>query len=164
MGSTSAMDHLEALTKIVVNNLENQHDWTAVKVHANPGHLPRQMISGLPPQRLYMHPDEQIEIIKAEKEQNQQIPQPPEVEWVLPTHLAEQWTIGRLASVFDAIEALPPGHDSPHVKSSVGLDDARWKEWRGPKRGKRLVLATVQDDSTIVYYLIHDGIVKPRQN
>ena len=29
---------------------------------------------------------------------------------------------------------------------------------------KRLLLATLDDDSTVVYYIVHDGIVKPRQN
>ena len=29
---------------------------------------------------------------------------------------------------------------------------------------KRVLLATVDNDSTVVYYIIHDGIVKPRQN
>jgi len=30
--------------------------------------------------------------------------------------------------------------------------------------GKRVLLATVSDDSTIVYYIVHEGLVKPRQN
>jgi tRNA-splicing endonuclease subunit Sen15 len=34
-------------------------------------------------------------------------------------------------------------------------------EWRTTKR---LLLATLDDDSTVVYYIVHDGIVKPRQN
>jgi tRNA-splicing endonuclease subunit Sen15 len=34
-------------------------------------------------------------------------------------------------------------------------------EWR---KTKRLLLATLDDDSTVVYYIVHDGIVKPRQN
>jgi len=37
-------------------------------------------------------------------------------------------------------------------------------QWQGDSRQKRLLLATLQDDSTVVYYIIHDGIVKPRQN
>jgi len=27
-----------------------------------------------------------------------------------------------------------------------------------------VLLATLHDDSTVVYYVMHDGIVKPRQN
>jgi tRNA-splicing endonuclease subunit Sen15, fungi type len=29
---------------------------------------------------------------------------------------------------------------------------------------KRVVMAILDDDSTVVYYIVHDGVVKPRQN
>ncbi|KAK6456277.1 tRNA-splicing endonuclease subunit Sen15 [Scheffersomyces xylosifermentans] len=32
------------------------------------------------------------------------------------------------------------------------------------KRPKRITIGIVNDDGTVVYYFIHDGIVKPRQN
>lgn len=32
------------------------------------------------------------------------------------------------------------------------------------KRPKRITIALINDDATIVYYFVHDGIVKPRQN
>ena len=154
----SVDQHLQALTKVVVNNLENQHDWTLVKTHTQ-DNLPRPLIYGLPPKRLYVHPDEQIEIIKAEKEMNERIPQEPELEWVLPLHLAEKWSINDFSAVFDAITAIPPGGESVNAN-----EDAHWQLWRGPKRGKRILLATVQDDSTVTYYWMHNGLVKPRQN
>ncbi|KXX76184.1 putative tRNA-splicing endonuclease subunit tsp-1 [Madurella mycetomatis] len=154
--------HLASLTKIVLNNLENQHDWTRVREHTQPN-LPRQLLYGLPPKRLYVHPDEQIEIIKAEKELKESIPQEPEVEWVLPLHLSEKWSPKQFAAVLDAIEAIPPsGADQGSFEA--GDTGSRWKLWRGPKRGKRILLATVQDDSTVTYYWMHDGLVKPRQN
>ncbi|GAB1320424.1 putative tRNA-splicing endonuclease subunit tsp-1 [Madurella fahalii] len=154
--------HLASLTKIVLNNLKNQHDWTRVQEHTQ-SNLPRQLLSGLPPKRLYVHPDEQIEIIKAEKELKKRIPQEPEVEWVLPLHLSEKWSPKQFAAVFDAIEAIPPGAAD---QDSLEADDtdSQWKLWRGPKRGKRILLAAVQDDSTVTYYWMHDGLVKPRQN
>ena len=31
-------------------------------------------------------------------------------------------------------------------------------------RPKRIIIAIINDDGTIVYYFIHDGITKPRQN
>jgi tRNA-splicing endonuclease subunit Sen15 len=37
------------------------------------------------------------------------------------------------------------------------------QRWRS-QAPKRLLLATVHEDSTVVYYIVHDGIVKPRQN
>lgn len=153
--------HIESLTLAVLENLENQQDWTSLKVHRDAS-KPRPLISGLPPRRIYVHPDEQIEILKAEKAQGQSIPQPPELEWVMPIHLAEKSSLSAFAAVFDSIEAIPPGTATEGAAS----DDTavQWRQWRGPKRGKRILLATVHDDSTVVYYLMHDGIVKPRQN
>jgi tRNA-splicing endonuclease subunit Sen15 len=110
-----------------------------------------------------VHPDEQIDIIKAEKEQGKPIQQEPEVEWVLPLHLSEKWSPAQFAALFDAIEAVPPGGGRQEPLDLDGTD-AQWRLWRGPKRGKRILLATVQDDSTVTYYWIHDGLVKPRQN
>jgi tRNA-splicing endonuclease subunit Sen15 len=158
----SSYDHLAALTQVVLNNVQYQHDWTQVQTHTQ-GNLPRQLLYGLPPKRLYVHPDEQVDIIKAEKERGEPITQEPELEWVLPLHLSEKWTPGQFAAVFDAIDAIPPGGAD---QDSLDVDDpaSQWKLWRGPKRGKRILLATVQDDSTVTYYWIHDGLVKPRQN
>ncbi|GEQ69594.1 hypothetical protein JCM33374_g3266 [Metschnikowia sp. JCM 33374] len=31
-------------------------------------------------------------------------------------------------------------------------------------RPKRITLAIVNDDGTVVYYFVHDGVIKPRQN
>ncbi|KAJ4304317.1 putative tRNA-splicing endonuclease subunit tsp-1 [Collariella sp. IMI 366227] len=137
-------DPITALTQVVLTNLEYQHDWTSLQTHTHPS-LPRPLLYGLPPKRLYVHPDEQVAIIKAENEKGEPIPQEPEVEWVLPLHLSEKWSPAQFAGVFDAIEAIPPG----------GVIR---------RRGKRILLATVQDDSTVTYYWIHDGLVKPRQN
>jgi tRNA-splicing endonuclease subunit Sen15 len=41
------------------------------------------------------------------------------------------------------------------------VEDDEDNEWR---KTKRILLATLDDDSTVVYYIVHDGIVKPRQN
>ncbi len=161
---SSSPDHLAALTKVVLRNLEYQHDWTGVQTHTQDCNLPRPLIYGLPPKRLYVHPDEQIDIIKAEKDRGESIPQEPEVEWVLPLHLSEKWSPAQFAAVFDGIEAVPPGGADREETLHVGGGDEQWKLWRGPKRGKRILLATVQDDSTVTYYWIFDGLVKPRQN
>ncbi len=155
--------YLEHLTRVVLANLQDQLDWTQLQMHSDES-LPRMLVSGLPPRRLYIHPDEQIEIIAAERAlgHGQRIAQPPEFEWVLPMHLDEGTSISQFAAVFDAIGALPPG--SLAEAAADGDGDAQWRQWRGVKRLKRLVLAIVQDDSTVVYYVMHDGIVKPRQN
>jgi len=52
-----------------------------------------------------------------------------------------------MAEVFDA---MPEGYWGVNAKGEI--------------RKKRLLLAVVSDDSTVVYYFVHDGIVKPRQN
>lgn len=63
--------------------------------------------------------------------------------------------------MFDALDTVPPVEDG---EDEDDLDEEVGKEWRGKNRQKRLLLATVHDDSTVVYYIMHDGIVKPRQN
>ncbi len=161
---TASVDPVGSLARVVLDNLENQQDWTQLQLHAEPG-WPRAVLSGLPPRRLYVHPDEQIEIIKAERERGDglRIPQPAEFEWVLPMHLAEKPSVGFFAAVFDSVDRLPPGARA-EAAGQAEADGAGWKQWRSSKRGKRVVLAIVQDDSTVVYYFMHDGIVKPRQN
>lgn len=105
------------------------------------------MITGLPPRRLYTHPDEQTALL-ASADGVAKDPAP-EREWVLPSALREEWSLRRLAEVFDAIGSTPPG------------DEGTRNPWRTTKR---VVLATLDDDSTVAYYIVHDGIVKPRQN
>ena len=154
---------VEALAKTVLNNLENQHDWTGAKIHIQPN-LPRPVIYGLPPKRLYVHPDEQIAIIKAEKNSTDRIPQSPELEWVLPLSLSEKWTPAEFAALFDSLDNIPPTDESDDGSSDEDDGSSEWNQWRGARRGKRILLATVQDDSTVTYYIMHDGLVKPRQN
>jgi len=100
-----------------------------------------------------------------------------EREWVLPSQLRERWSLRRFGEVFDAIGLVPDVRESDEGEGEEGEeqeedgDDANAdgtsaeqdqpNPWRTTKR---LVLATVDDDSTIVYYIVHDGIVKPRQN
>ncbi|KAI9806317.1 MAG: hypothetical protein M1825_006432 [Sarcosagium campestre] len=166
LSSTSSTHeaHLHHLAAQVQHNLIYQHDWTDVTVHTHssdptPKLLPRPVISGLPPQRIYLHPDDQIELLKSG---DRHAETSPEREWVLPTHLREKWSLHRFADVFDLLEIKPPQVGSAETKpDATGPDGQSWSEKR---RNKRLLLATVNDDSTIVFYIIHDGIVKPRQN
>ncbi|KAL9585675.1 MAG: hypothetical protein Q9212_001371 [Teloschistes hypoglaucus] len=151
--STESAYHY-ALSVQVLHNLEHQHDWKDLEIHTRSPiadtPLIKPLISGLPPHRIYVHPDEQIEMLK-QNIQEKDIPS--EREWVLPTHLREPWSLRKFASVFDKIDEVPPT-----VNQSADRE-------KGKRRGgKRLLLATVGDDSTIVYYVVHDGIVKPRQN
>jgi tRNA-splicing endonuclease subunit Sen15 len=112
-----------------------------------------------------VHPDEQIELLKhADKKRKAkkdaegtlEVDVAPEREWVLPTRLSEKWTLRRLSEVFDGLSLVPP---EPQKEGTDGERSAN--PWRTTKR---VVLATADADSTVVYYILHDGVVKPRQN
>ena len=157
--------YLHHLAAAVLHDLQYQHEWTSVSIHThstlNYLPLPRPIISGLPPRRAYIHPDEQVEILKAEHATGKKVDQIPEREWVLPTQLQEKMSLAKFAAVFDALDIVPPADDGTvdeEEESGVGY------QWQGKHRQKRLLLATLHDDSTVVYYIMHDGIVKPRQN
>jgi tRNA-splicing endonuclease subunit Sen15 len=155
--------HLHDLASTILYNLQYQHDWTSLSVHTHSPltgePLSRPLVSGLPPRRIYVHPDEQIETLKAEHDSGTSIEQFPEREWVLPTQLSERWSLEGFSAIFDAVGPVPPFEDKHEEnESEVG------QQYRGENRQKRLLLATVHDDSTVVYYIMHDGLVKPRQN
>lgn len=167
--STIHSTHHQALASQVLHNLQYQHDWSSLHIHTHSplpsiaAVLPRPLISGFPPQRIYVHPDEQVEMLK------RGIPEKDvrlEREWVLPTHVREKWSLRRLAAVFDAVGVVPPGEDGrgmeePAANEPGGEGNERVGSRRG---GKRVLMAIVGGDSTVVYYIVHDGIVKPRQN
>lgn len=98
-----------------------------------------------------------MEMIKAGAKEEDS---PPQREWVLPSRLRDAWSLKKFAEVFDAIDTVPP---EPSNAASTGKQDVApcQQTWR---RTKRVLLATVEDDSTVVYYVVHDGVVKPRQN
>lgn len=159
--------HLDSLAALVLINLKDQHDWTEVQTHDTfstndslSNHRPRPVLSGLPSRRLYVHPDEQIEALEAERSTGQQINQEPEFEWVVPVHINEKLSLQYFAAIFDSLDVLPPGALSREEAQS----DQFGRRWRLSSRGKRFLLGVIHDDSTISYYLMHDGIVKPRQN
>jgi hypothetical protein len=64
------------LASQILHNLRYQHDWTSLRIHTltppstSSNLLPRPLISGLPPQRIYIHPDEQVELLKQEKDKS----------------------------------------------------------------------------------------------
>jgi tRNA-splicing endonuclease subunit Sen15 len=162
---------LQSLAIQIQHNLEYQHHWTQLHVHTHSPltnePLPRPLVSGLPPQRIYIHPDEQVELLKEADRKRKanrlagetgglQVNAEPEREWILPTRLNEKWTLRRLAGVFDVITSVPP--PPPHAASEPARQDNPWRTT------KRVLLGTTDSDSTVVYYIVHDGVVKPRQN
>jgi tRNA-splicing endonuclease subunit Sen15 len=165
------LPQLQSLAVQIQHNLQYQHYWTDLHVHTHSpltnDPLPRPLVSGLPRQRIYIHPDEQVELLKEADRRRKaskavgetsglQVKAEPEREWILPTRLNEKWTLRRLAGVFDAITSVPP-----EPESAASASDRRDNPWRTTKR---VILGTVDSDSTVVYYIVHDGVVKPRQN
>jgi tRNA-splicing endonuclease subunit Sen15, fungi type len=113
---------------------------------------------GLPPRRLYIHPDEQVEMIDKERTSASKATQSAEYELVLPVHFLESLNLRTFSNVFDSIVTLwRDCTNTGGVSTSGEVNTSK-------KQNHRLLLAIVHDDSTIVYYLVHDGIVKPRQN
>lgn len=163
----STLPDLTRLAASVISNLTNQHDWIKVTTPHDPPvseklcRAIRPLLWGLPPRRLYIHPDEQIAALQGGVSSSQ-ISQEPEAEWVLPVHIKERLSLADFAAVFDSIAPIPPveGISVPAVAPAT-TDE---KDWRGSGRRKRILLAVVHDDSTVSYYIMHDGIVKPRQN
>lgn len=188
--------HLHHLALQIAHNLRYQHGWRDVRIHfeapkgvvkgGSEGEgerevavagLSRPLLSGLPPKRLYMHPDEQVERLRMQKWGREEDGDGGETgadlvkserEWVLPSHLREKWTLRRFGEVFDALTAVPGRKEGEDIFGEVEDgqdrgDGEEENEWR-VKMPKRLLLATLDDDSTVVYYIVHDGVVKPRQN
>lgn len=184
LSANANSDPLQTLALQIQHNLVHQHSWTAIRLHTHSpitkARLPRPLLSGLPPLRLYTHPDEQVQLLKdaegrrkaARASQSEKIGDKQEGdeaveakvldvqveserEWVLPTRLSERWSLRRLAEVFDAVGVVPP----PAIEGTREQEEEN--KWRTTKR---VVLATVDSDSTVVYYIVHDGVVKPRQN
>jgi tRNA-splicing endonuclease subunit Sen15, fungi type len=165
-------EHLVNLALQVHHNLQYQHRWTNLRIHyvspLDGKPLARPLISGLPPRKLYVHPDEQAEMLRLETErskallsddsnlelnqENESRDPVPELEWVLPSHIREEWSLNQFTQIFGAISHIPPDEkDEP-------IEPTKWR------MTKRVLLAIVDGDSTIVYYFVHDGMVKPRQN
>ncbi|KAI5299810.1 hypothetical protein KEM56_002953 [Ascosphaera pollenicola] len=160
-----------AVAAQVLHNLQHQHLWTDLQSHNAFSLSPTQhapLVLGRPPQTVYTHPDEQAYMvqhgIKVEDV-------PVETEWVLPTAQGQTWSLRRLAEIFDAL----PDRSTVTADSSVALgsqnqkvDDFYRKRHEEGWNVKRLLLAMINTgmdgDGTVVYYVVLEGAIKPRQN
>ncbi|GAD97779.1 conserved hypothetical protein [Paecilomyces variotii No. 5] len=182
ISASGSSDPISALTTQIVHNLKHQHIWTSLQVHQLPGTTDQDassipLISGIPPNRLYTHPDEQLWMLENNLRDNDV---GPERFFVLPTTRGQMFTLRKLAAVFDS---LPEVEDERPLLSQV-TDDQKTKDKAEKLRayyerreqarktqewgGKRLLLAMVDrgvgGDGTVVYYVVQEGTVKPRQN
>jgi tRNA-splicing endonuclease subunit Sen15 len=139
------------LALAVLRNLKYQHGWDHLELtKVDSGQLlERPLIVGAPYRLLYLHPDEQRRAIREDGEDA--ITSQTFLERVLCMHATELLSIERLAKMFD-ISLIH--HRSPRP-DDIGSD------WYHPER---ILLAIVHPDSNVVYYIVHQGIVKPRQN
>ncbi|EPS27838.1 hypothetical protein POX_e06818 [Penicillium oxalicum] len=186
--SESASADPQAATTIqILHNLQHQHFWTSLQIHdisgssdgleVNIKDSPRTLISGIPPHRVYTHPDEQLYMLeKAITEDDLQ----PERVFVIPTAQGQKWSLRRMAMAFDALASLENtiGNEIDATDATADPDKAEklgqyyekkrqakvTKEW-GTRRA--LLAMTNRDmggDGTVVYYIVQEGEVKPRQN
>ncbi|EXJ58990.1 hypothetical protein A1O7_06421 [Cladophialophora yegresii CBS 114405] len=147
---------------------------SATQSLSSSGSIP--LISGLPPKHSYIHPDLQTYLIKHNVKETELHVQR---EFVLPLALGEKWTLNRFCSVFDAL----PEREAIRVErpsSSRGSNTtAARPNGRAKAVGagdiyehtdqKRVLLGMRADegmggDGTVVYYIMQEGEVKPRQN
>ena len=159
--------YVRSLVTIVHKNLQHQADWSDLRVHSS-SDLPRPLISGTPPEPIYVDPGGSGIAGGGGGDGNKA-----DREWVLPVDLREKWSVRQWAAVFDSIPVEPPGHrgssqEPGGPEAGVRQDGCGstppLQEGNGQQRKKRLVMGIVSGDSTVVYYIVHDGIVKPRQN
>jgi tRNA-splicing endonuclease subunit Sen15, fungi type len=179
--SASAKHPANALPLEVLHNLRYQHSWASLRFHPSPSssidtaalanlnnndalHSPSPstapepldrppvpLVSGIPPRSIYTHPDFQAHLL-AHSLTDSDIPA--QFEWVLPMNVGEKWTLKRFCAVFDSLPARAPLQGAgPHSHQDA----------------KRVLLAMVSHqgrggDGTIVYYLMQEGDIKPRQN
>jgi tRNA-splicing endonuclease subunit Sen15, fungi type len=189
-----AKSSLSALPLEILHNLQFQHSWTDLQLHfiTSEGYIravsrqikqemtqipsqsptpssPRMqlndriyLISGLPPRHTYLHPDFQTLLIRSHIEEKKVLVQR---EWVLPMSLGDKPTLKRFCGIFDALPAREQFQLQRNAEGSTGSELSKWKDV------KRVLLGMVSNcgidgggDGTVVYYIMQEGEVKPRQN
>jgi len=181
---------INALTTQILHDLQYQHLWTSLQIHtpsedrvtsSSTGDQQQQrystpLISGIPPHRIYTHPDEQLYMLESGLREEDILP---ERVFVFPTAQGQSWSLRKMAEVFDYISdteepSLSGGDGEINGAKVVPANLAEYYKQKDKARamkawgGKRVLLAMTNrgmgGDGTIVYYVIQEGIVKPRQN
>ncbi|KAI9375732.1 tRNA-splicing endonuclease subunit Sen15 [Aspergillus egyptiacus] len=179
---TTTDNPLSHTTYQVLHNLQHQHLWTSLKTHDLSTSFPISLISGIPPNRVYTHPDEQLYMVeRGLREEDLELDRM----FVLPTVQGQSWSLEKMTAVFDALP--DPSAEEAEGQSLGTVEDAQsatntnkaaklaeYYEYRVKARGtgewggKRLLLAMIDKgmggEGTVVYYVVQEGAVKPRQN
>lgn len=146
------------------------------------------LVSGLPPRHSYIHPDLQNHLVKHSIADTAI---PVQREFVLPLSLGEKWTLAQFCAVFDQLPERdlivvrgsgPDGRRagmgsasasaSASASSAVGTANGAGAVRLGAyeHRDQKRVLLGMRakegagGDGTVVYYIMQEGEVKPRQN
>ncbi|KIW91086.1 uncharacterized protein Z519_07980 [Cladophialophora bantiana CBS 173.52] len=161
---------------------------------------PIPIISGLPPQHTYLHPDLQTYLIKHNVKESEI---PIQREFVLPLALGEKLSLAKLCGIFDQLPERDivrvrrpsgssrdqeerranvngSGNEDSTVTAEETLDGPATVSGTGRAGRKAGVLYEHKDpkrvlfgmrareggggDGTVVYYIMQEGEVKPRQN
>jgi len=142
----------DALPLEIIHNLKHQHRWTDLQLHRYTSSASNiSLISGLPPKHSYVHPDLQAHLIKHKIAESAI---PVQREWVLPMSIGETCTLKQLCGVFDLL---------PEREVVKGVDGFEWKDAKRVLAGM-LSQNGMGGDGTVVYYIVQEGEVKPRQN
>jgi hypothetical protein len=131
---------------------------------------------------VYTHPDEQLYMLELGLRDDDL---DPERVFVLATTQGQSWTLRKLAAVFDSLPQPGSVETTPDATNADSAEPARSDSGKAAKLaqyyerrrkamvskqwgGKRLLLAMVDremgGDGTVVYYVVQEGNVKPRQN
>jgi len=178
LSSSGAKTPSDALPLEILHNLRYQHHWTDLKrdlvclnvnVNANVNvNVNATLISGFPPRHSYIHPDLQNYLVKHSMTDSAI---PVQREWVLPLSLGEKWTLARFCALFDRL----PEREVVVVRGNTGGSGSGSGSGSGgpgvyQHRDQKRVLLGMRanegggGDGTVVYYIMQEGQVKPRQN
>ncbi|KAL4965882.1 uncharacterized protein BDV14DRAFT_52124 [Aspergillus stella-maris] len=184
--SSASSEITSSTTHQVFHNLQHQHLWTSLQIHELNTKIPISLISGIPPHRVYTHPDEQLYMVeRGLREEDVELDRM----FVIPTVQGQAWSLERMAGVFDALPE-PGGEEEAgtateeaeeQTEDGEGKVDkekaaklAEYYEYRSKARrtgewgSKRVLLAMIDKgmggEGTVTYYVVQEGTVKPRQN
>ncbi|KAL4793593.1 hypothetical protein BDV19DRAFT_391020 [Aspergillus venezuelensis] len=184
---SSASDTTSSTTHQVLHNLQHQHLWTSLQIHELNTKTPISLISGIPPHRVYTHPDEQLYMVEQGlREEDVELDRM----FVIPTVQGQAWSLKRMAGVFDAL--AEPGEEEEEAVTATAEAEEQTKDGEGKADNekaaklaeyylyrakarrtgewgsKRVLLAMIDKgmggEGTVTYYVVQEGTVKPRQN